>query len=363
VPEAGHGRAPDGRGYAIFATVRRAYLLIVLIGLLGASATAQESSSLYLGEAPANVGDGDQAPLLAALNQVLIRLTGRVGSDPVAELQIDAARAEQLTLGRAFRQQLVPRENGEPVAERRLRVEFDPVAVNRLIDQAGWRRWGSERPQMLLWMVSDDLAGTGYLQPDARLRHALEQAEFEYGLNLVLPILDANDRIEVTPADVRGGFTMTSIPALERYGADGVIMLGLRRNANFWSGRWAWRIEAEEQAFQRSGATPVEVIELGLARITESLAARFAARTDGEETLLLEVAGMTGMQHYKAVTDFLAGLTGVKTVRLISAQADRLRFRLVSFSPGLRRRIELTGPLAFERIDLVRGVVYYRFRL
>jgi len=338
----------------------------MLAGVLGARA----DTPLYVGEAvvetrpaPAAGTESQRAPVLRALNQVLVRLTGRIDSDPVAELAIDSAAAERLALGRQFREVERLGVDGERIIQRRLRVDFDPLAINRLLDSAEIPRWGSERPELLLWMVGDGESGTDYLEPDARLRQTLQEAEFRYGLTFARPILDASDRVEVTPADVRGGFTAAAVPAAARYGTDGIVMLDLRRADRFWTGRWSWRIGDREQGFQRSGATPVEVVRLGLARIAESLARRFAVQSSAGQRLVLEVTGLDSMVRLTEAERFLDGLTGVERVRIGAAHGDSIRFHVDSATDGLRRRIELTGPLAFERLDLETGVLFYRFRL
>jgi hypothetical protein len=216
---------------------------------------------------------------------------------------------------------------------------------------------------MLLWIVEDLGGGAEYLGERPLLQHAIDEASFRYGMRLTRPILDARDRLEVGPADVRGGFTSLSDPAVSRYGADGVIMLDLRRNASFWTGRWVWRIGDAEVAFERSGADATEVIGLGLARIAESLAGRFAVRSAPSRARRMVVSGIETNAHFEEVNDFLEQLTGIESVRIAAARGTRLTFELEVTTDRLRERIELTGPLAFERFDLGSNVLYYRFRL
>jgi hypothetical protein len=319
---------------------------------------------LYVGEAV--VADGRpaaRAPILDALNQVLVRLTGRVGEDVVATLELSVDQASALALGRQFKRVDVPAAAGGVVEQRRLSVDFDPSSINRLIDESGMMRWGSERPDLLLWIVVEGERGAEYLEDDRMLQHAIDELGFRYGIELMRPILDASDRVEVTPADVRGGFTGVATAAMRRYGADGVIMLDLRPNRDFWTGRWAWRIGEQESAFQRSGAGRDEVVELGLGRIAEALAARFAVRpSDGGEHRLA-VDGIETAAHYNEVQDFLEALTGVDSVRVLSASEATMTFSVRVSTDGLRQRIALTGPLEFLRHDLATDTLFYRFSL
>lgn len=338
--------------------------MMLLSLLLFASVAADVRTDLYVGEAPTeSAAATGRAPIVEALNQVLVRLTGRVGEDPVSELGIDARAAEQLAIGRQFARKTVPQAGGELLEQRVLRVDFDPAALDDLLQRTGWPRWGGERPAMLLWIVEDRGLGVDYVTERPALQHAIDEAAFRYGMRITRPILDARDRLEVGPADVRGGFTSLSEPAVSRYGADGVIMLDLRRNPSFWTGRWAWRIGDEEVAFERSGADPAEVVGLGLARITESLAGRFAVRSEPSRARRLVVSGIETNAHFDEVSGFLEQLTGIESVRIAAASGHRLTFEIEVTTDRLRERIELTGPLAFERLDLGSNVLYYRFRL
>ncbi len=357
------------------------FLLLAAVLLRAVPVWAQAAdATLYTGEVPVT-SDAAGTPLLRALNQVLVRVTGRVGEDLVAVLGLDESRAQSLALATQFLDLDVPTGDAaagsmtgstsgsmsgsmsDTASERHLRVEFDPVSVDRLLDDAELPRWGRERPEMLLWMVGDGPDGAAYLDPDPMLDHALERAEFRFGLPLTRPILDARDRIEVTPSDIRGGFSGAADAARARYGADGVVLLDLRRNDGYWTGRWVWRLGGEEQSFSRSGATPAEVADLGLARIVDALAARFAVRPDAPDRRRVVVSGVTRPVHYAEVRRFLASLTGVEQLRVLAATDDTLTFELVSRADGLQQRIELSGLLRFVRHDIGSRTLYYALAL
>lgn len=337
--------------------LRPLFSLVLLLTLAG-PALAQ----LYVGEVPTDEA-GERPPVVEALNQVLVRVTGRVGADLAGELGLGAQQALSLSLARQFVDVEFPDDAGSTVRERHLRVDFDPTAIDRLLDEAGLPRWGRERPEMLLWIASDGPGGADYLEPDPRMQYALDDSEFRFGLPVTRPILDASDRIEVTPSDIRGGFAGVAEPARLRYGADGVILLDLREGPYFWTGRWVWRLGDIEQSFARSGATPSEVVELGLARIAGALAARFAVRPEAADLQRLVISGVERPVHYAEIRDYLAGLTGVQRLRLVAAEGDTLTFELQSMADGLQQRIELSGLLRFERNDLSTGTLYYALAL
>ncbi|MFU8876852.1 MAG: DUF2066 domain-containing protein [Wenzhouxiangellaceae bacterium] len=335
---------------------------VLLLVWSGGYLPALAADLLYVGEAVVEPAVEDaRSPIERALAQVMTRLTGSLASDPLDPLGLQPGQAETLALAREFRRVEVPLPDGRARVERRLRVEFDPPAVNRLLDRAGIARWGRERPDLLVWVVVEGETGAEFLVPDQVLEHRLREAEFRYGLSLLLPLLDGLDRVEVSPADVRGGFVGMAVPAMRRHGADGLVMLDLRESSSFWTGRWTWLVGGQEQSFERSAVDRLEAIELGLARIAESLAARFAVRAGSGSVQRLAISGISRPAQYHAVRRFLEGLTGIESVRLIAAGDAQLEFEVRSSVGGLRSRIELTGPLEFVRHDLATNVVHYQF--
>lgn len=339
-------------------------LTLLLLVAAGWCQCAAAQLPLYVGEAvvaPRPAADqAARAPILDALNQVLVRLTGQAGRDLVAALEIDASRARQLALASQYRNVEALQPDGSVVEQRRLRVDFDPDALDRLVDQSEFARWGRERPAFLVWIVNTGEGRAEYLEADPVIDYALEQASFRYGIPLTRPILDASDRIEVAPSDIRGGFTGEALAATRRYGADGVIMLELRPGDAYMTGRWAWRIADLENAFERSGADRIEVVDLGIGRIAGALAARFAVDPQAASARRLVVSGIRSDAHYAEVMAYLRSLTGVTRVRPVHAEGDTMTFEIVSSTGGLRERIGLTGPLAFERHDLATGTLHYR---
>ncbi|GAB4169426.1 MAG: hypothetical protein Kow0020_03180 [Wenzhouxiangellaceae bacterium] len=339
-------------------TYARVFLTVLCLICAAAAAAPDSLRSLYVGVAPAEQPDAARQ----ALNQVLVRLTGRVGADLVQTLEIGQARAESMIVGRMYREAEQIDADGKIRRQRLLELEFDPRAVNAVLEQAGLARWGqAERPVLLVWVAVERDSVPELAEGDALLEQALDSAAFRYGLELVRPILDARDRLEVTAADIRGGFIDVALDAMRRYGAGGVVFLDLRRGEAWWSGRFTWRVGELEQSFERSGADPAEVIDRGIGRIAETLAARFAVRYDTERPVRLVVAGLQLPSQYLEVRRFLERLTGVRQVRVLGAEADRMEFEVITATHDLRSRIELAGPLQFERAEPGTGRLHYRF--
>ncbi len=332
-----------------------------LLGLLLAGwAQAQPIAAigLYEGETVVAAGSPAGTPeLVRALNQVLERLTGRTGEDLVGALGAGAQTAERLVISRQLVDIEIPGPDQTKRVERRLRAEFDPRGVNRLLAEAGLPRWGQERPLMLLWLVApgQDRAAVDFVRFDPELEFVIEQSSRRFGLPLIRPMLDAFDLTEVRVADIRGGFTETSLMALQRYGAELVAFAELRPEQGFWTGRWALRLSGEVMNFERSAEGRAEALESGLARIAAILAARYAVIGDRGRTERLLVSGVGSPVHYAEVVRHLESLSLVDSLRLVQAQADQVEFELQLRGDGIERLIGVGSLLQFERREAGSG--------
>lgn len=336
-------------------------IVVLIVALAWIGIQPVRAMDLYVGEAVQTAGTDDRALVSAALNQVLVRLTGRVDENLVAELQIQPAAAERLLLGRQFRNVEVPLDEDTIESQRRLRAEFDPDGVNRLLDGAGLPRWGSERPQVLLWVVVDDGESADFVVDDPVIDFTLDQAAFRYGLDLLTPLLDARDVTEVQPGDVRGGFVDAAVPAARRYRADVVVMADLRAGENFWTGRWVWRLGDADRGFERSAASRAEVLDMGIARIAGALASRFATvASDTAGQYRVEVSGIDTPVQYAEVLAYLESLSLVRRVRVEAARADTVEFELSVGASGLEDVIAMGELLTFDRHDVQTGTLHYR---
>ncbi len=323
-----------------------------LFWLLCALPTAAlETAGLYTGEAILAEEDGaTPAARLRALDEVLVRLTGRVEVSPVAGLGLQAGDVPALVQSQQMVR--VPRldADGERFEQLRLRIEFDPTAINRLLARNGLPRWGRERPAILLWMAVEDDDGAR-LAEDPRLEQAVREAGRRYGLELIRPLGDALDLAEVQLADVRGGFLDAAEPGADRYWASMVAMLDLRAESDHWTGRWFWRLEGRDASRSLSADAPGLLIDRGVADMLAALVERYAMRpevdSDGWQPVLVE--GIVDPVQYAEVLRYLEDLSRVEGLRVSGAREREVAFELLVSGGNLRDALSLSRLLAVDR--------------
>jgi hypothetical protein len=313
------------------------YCIAVLFGLLLAAAPLRAApvSELFQGQVAAAGRDAGarDAALRQALQQVLVRVTG-------SNRELDTASARELLRepGRFVEQyrfqELDDAESEQPLL---LWVQFDAVALTREIRAAGMPYWGSERPDVLLWLAIDD-RGQRYVvseTADNSASRAVQRAARLHGLPVTLPLMDLEDRRAVQFTDVWGGFLAALEPASRRYRPQVVLVGKLDRSAagGGWRTRWNLRTQAAEQVWNQHAGSLDGAVGQGIARTTEWLADQYAVGDSDASLRALVVEDIRGVEDYARVQRYLASLTPVDQVMVVRASEQEIEFDLTLSTP------------------------------
>ncbi len=292
--------------------------ILAVVGVLvffAGAARAVGEDGLYTARVP--VASGDEAArkpaIRAALARVLVKLTGRrdVGRDPRARELLD--HAEDWVSEYRY---LAQPEGTEGYL---LEVRFQPARVRAALRKAGLPMWPTPRPGILLWLAVEEAGARRLLESADPALEAAARTARERGLDLLLPLLDLEDRSRVQATDLLGGFDESVREASERYTPDGVLIAaGKRTRDGTW--RMDWRLYLGEARLDwRTRDTPLE------AAVTEGiqvLADRLARRTSpasGQEArqgvLLVAVDGVNSLAAFAQVHRFLAQSSVLQQVR------------------------------------------------
>jgi len=308
------------------------YCIAGLMALLMGSAPLQAARVGDLFQAEVDAAGRDtasrDAALKRALQDVLVRVTGSsrsVGQAPARQLLQQPGR---------FVEQFRFADAADPAgaAQLRLWVQFDGVALAREIRAAGLPYWGSERPDVLLWLAVDD-SGQRYLVSEAsesQAGAAVTQAARLHGLPVTLPLMDLEDRRAVQFTDVWGGFLGALESASQRYRPQVVLVGKLDRSGAGGSWRSSWNLLAAGDSQGWSGhATDMEgAVRQGIAQATEWLAGQYAVADSGSSVRALVVEDIDGIEGYARAYRYLASLTPVEAVQVVRVTGQEVQFDL-----------------------------------
>lgn len=261
-------------------------LLFFLLLAGGGPAGAAVVADLYRGEAIVTGQENleeRQRGFREALAVAVVKVSGdaRLAADPqlapaLAEAQRFVARFEYED--RLAKKKLMD-EQGTRERSYILRVDFDPVAIDGLLESLGARPWTADRPRLLVLLVVQDGVGTYLLGEDSARgwgqREALGDIARRRGLPVVLPRIADEDRTAglAGRAGGEGADADTAARAAAFYDAAAVLRGSMRmRPDGLWDTRWTLAVPPGGESSQTSGTTFDRAIAAGLAGAARQLA-------------------------------------------------------------------------------------------
>jgi hypothetical protein len=322
----------------------------------------------------------------AGLLQVLVRVSGsqEVEKNPLIARSIRNPKAYYYQYSYESSNKVL-QISGQVVPAKLLRILFEPSAVAKLLRQAGFSVWGSNRPGVLLWLAVSDADGRrllsennvyennvyesntlinnvpendvneiiGTLQDQARLR----------GVPLLFPLLDLEDSASLSTAEVWGAFLGRIDDASIRYNPDSVLTARFQKDsAGRWSSNWSYRIDREWQVAKTESFGAGEMVRTMVDKLADELATRYAIDSSrGQVTVLIESVESLG--DYAAVKKYLESLAPVLDSSVTRVERGEVEFRL-STEGKSEQLIEIIGldeKMVLLNADERQDALHYRW--
>lgn len=334
----------------------------LLLAVLAGALHAAEVQNMY--EVLVPVTDQDQASRYAAFEQgfgeVLVRVSGNsklAGISPVQApgfvqqyryLQLDKPTSPE------------PAKADAPVVTHNLWMRFDEAAIKKMLRTNGHSIWGSQRPEVLVWLAVRDGQNRYILrnQDISPIRDAVMAEGVRRGLPLIWPAYDDKDSRQVQFADIWGGFFDAVMRASQRYTAASAILVGRMdwQKKNGWQIDWSLFMDGQQTNWQQRSMDLPVLMAAGINPVADQLASRFAVveNASGVATMRLLVNGVADAESYTRVARYLQSLALVKQVYATDISPGQALFRL-DINGGeddLRRTIALERVLLPEPAPL-----------
>lgn len=342
--------------------------------LPGLRAEASEIANAHV--ARAEVADDSReartAALGAALDQVVLRLTGReVPAESLASMR--AAVADLVSAYRFLWREGAPGDTPQRLIE----VRFDPAALERRLAELGIPVWGLTRPDVLVWIGVETGGGRRWFdrELDVEATAVIEAAADARGVPLIWPLNDVEDRASLALADLWGGFAEPIGNASTRYAPNAILSVRIERDGARFRTRWTLLQGDNPAVWDHAGYDLGALLTQGIATTAETLAARFAplASSLTVENAEIEFDGVKSLDDFAAINTLVESLAGVRAFRPVYADGERLRYA-VEFTGGrnaleqtlkLQRRLQVQAPVvdtASPGTETAPSRLYFRYQ-
>jgi len=246
--------------------------------------------------------------------------------------------------------------------DRILRVQFDEIAVNELIQNAGQSVFNQKRDPVLLWLAVQQDVPIEQSIPDPAIQTEASNTALEWigadsqhdwvqkltvlaktrGIPLVFPLLDLEDTTVVSEHSIWAEDLNALQTAAERYHAETLLVGRICQQPSGWSARWTlvrqgvpshhWEGAGLDISRLLSQAMETLVARLatlearGTTIATETRQADLSGRTLYE--LRLGVSGVRDVQQYAKVARYLKTLPTVSEVEVAEITPQRMVFNI-----------------------------------
>ena len=310
------------------------FLFVGCLSIFTLAAQAQTLTGLYQVREPvASQTPEERAQATQkALDTLVLRLTGdakALQNPGLAEVRKDP-------------QQIITQYGYDAGPPESLQVDFDPVSTDRVLRQAGLSLWGSNRPAILAWWLSDSIDGSNLVGDAQVSAEVLRRAAQHRGLPLRLPLGDLEEQLVATAKNLEGNDPSPLQAASERYSADALLAVHAREDGGQWQAKWRLWLGDQREEGSAQGADPAALADAVMLAVSQRLAPRFVVKPGVATEQMLEVQGMT-LEHYAALERLLEpfgarlqDIDGERVLYRVNGSAEQLRSQL-----GLARLQEL----------------------
>jgi hypothetical protein len=229
----------------------------------------------------------------------------------------------------------------------RLLVRFNPARIVELLRANAQPVWSEHRNEVVIWLAVRDGANRYILRRKdmSALKTSVESAAARRALPIVWPTYDKQDQQALTFADVWAAFEGPVKTASARY-SDGPVIVGrLGWDGRMWSGEWTVYVEQSSRSWVFTNADYNVLVSQAMELISDEIGSHYAvldARAGSTSPdLLVEVEQVDDVSAFRKLSRYLARLTAVKDVRVVSMDASGR----VVFAVSLRSR-----PKDFEKL-------------
>tara|TARA_R110002074_G_scaffold152936_1_gene307569 strand:+ start:131740 stop:132819 length:1080 start_codon:yes stop_codon:yes gene_type:complete len=303
------------------------YLLSIILFLVTGPSLAVQINDLY----SATVAVDDQSlparntAINVAFKKMLQKVSGR--ASVLANTSISTAL---LNVG-SYVDQFQYKKTADDYSGYWLTVSFQKAAIDKFMQQHEVPVWGSNRPDILLWLAVEDGDSRYVLDEDrAGLLSLFKKKAADTGLAVTVPLFDLKDHASVGFGDVWGGRSDKIWQASQRYGAKQVLFGRLQKEtANTW--RLNWNLINAQGSYNELSqpATLESVLQMGLASVSERLANIYAPRgTVVKNQVIVEVNGVKDLAQFVRVTEYLSSLDKVDQLEWLQVAGSKVVLEL-----------------------------------
>ncbi|MFT7654538.1 MAG: hypothetical protein ACI9ON_000956 [Limisphaerales bacterium] len=338
-----------------------AILVTLALGTSQSAFALTQPPWLYSVELPVEEQSAEARQRVArsALLVVLTRLTGLTSIPRNAVIK--AALAKPAQYYDEFR---FVDGSGAQRGQSGLRLNFQGEAILSLIKDARLPIWWTRRPQVVAWIVVEQLGERTLLSAnsDHPLKEALKEVGRARGIELQFPLMDLDDLMQVNADDLWGNVTHGLLEVSERYGGElnlvGRVSSDLTYEGLHLAGGWTFWLNDEVYQLPFAVNGYDQAVQVGINGLVAELIETYSVPARASQRWEVRVSGLRGMQPFAELMRYVKTLDWVDGVEVTSVQGDVATLVLSTGASAdqLLNLLTIEEQLVEDTLHLGRGV-------
>ena len=164
------------------------------------------------------------------------------------------------------------------------------------------------------------------------LKTATDKALTRRGIPVLWPLYDKKDKKALNVSDIRGGFKGPVLNASRRYSSGPALTGSMIWNGKRWQGGWSLLVEGENRHWNLDDADHKQLINKAIDQAADVLGGFFAVRNAANKqqavAIRLDIQGVSSIEKYRHVEDYLSGLSAVEKVKPFKVDGQNAVFEV-----------------------------------
>lgn len=298
----------------------------------------------------------------AGLGRVLMRVSGRES--------LPASESLNFALGQAARY-LQQFGYDRSATGFNLNLNYSRSAIDSLLRKADLPIWPDNRPQVLLWLVQDNIDQRALMAPAEvpGVLQTINTLSADRGLPISLPLMDLDDRIALSRDQAWQLDENALAQASERYPNDATVLGRMSlTGSGQWRGSWLLLDRGQIRLFDAVAVDMESLIEDGLNQVASYLGQQHAivASPVGLKPEIMQLSDVADFESYVKILNYLNTMAMVRYAEPELIDGKKMRLRL--FIDGQLQ--QLTDAIALDSVLQPRaprpdeasgnGVLFYK---
>ncbi|MFM2486403.1 DUF2066 domain-containing protein [Celerinatantimonas yamalensis] len=216
--------------------------------------------------------------------------------------------------------------------QKQMAVVFNRKQIEQMLIQAGLPFWADQRPLIIVWDVIEQKGQQAFVADGSDHATQLRTQAQQWALPIILPVMDLDDSMAISPADVWGSFVQPVTSASQRYNADVALMVKSYQDSNSaLTNDWQLLDLHQHQIIAQGhdqGSAQGAIDAQMWQQVAAKLAARYAvvrSTTSGGE-VQLTFTHINDFSQYHQIRHFLTSQPSVVAVSLLMVNQDSYTF-------------------------------------